>query len=701
MDDLIQFLPPEAMVAEYVVSTLSEVVDWGHTFLNIDVAQKRASGEGVVVAVLDTGAPNHIDLNDNCLPGLTTLPGDEFDRQGHGCIMPYDKVFTSLHGVIDIESVYNSVMPDSIWSIPKDNAVINYIESQNIKTISYDANCGFTKKNIKAIHKINYFGKMLKVNFKDYSLNLTPWHPVYCVSSRRGGEVSITKKRAEDIKVGDSVLASDRCARETEFEEKILNFYQPVICRYCGHEPKHGNNLLVQCRQCNRHKWQSEGNPKKITLNEDLAFLLGLIASGGHISKNGQFIEFHNKNEVLVNKFEEIVCDLFDLQAKRYNVNQDIIRTRVFSVRLVGFLNTYFGFKLGEKSTTLEFPKILETCSLKVIGAFLAGCIEGDGNVDSNRIRLRTASEKFAKQTSTLLNFLGVRSFYTENKDDNYFHIRISPFQELADSMIVKKITVNYRNRITNSVLSVEEYEYSGFVYDFTIEGTSNYVANGYVVSNTHCAGIIAALQNGTGVVGVAPKAKILPIKVLDDQGQGTYQSIIDGINLAVERKVDIISMSLGCPRPHQGLQDAIRRAYEAGVILIAAAGNSHGEVEYPAAYPEVIAVSAVDKHGKIADFSCRGDAVDAAAPGVDVYSTYLNNQYALLSGTSQAAPYIAGVCALMLSYAKNNEEAEQIKNSQDMLKVLSEVCDHNSVVAKKEYGFGIPKFANYMPWEN
>ena len=227
--------------------------------------------------------------------------------------------------------------------------------------------------------------------------------------------------------------------------------------------------------------------------------------------------------------------------------------------------------------------------------------------------------------------------------------------------------------------------------------GTDIYDHQGH---GTHVAGTIAALQNGFGVIGVAPKCKILAIKVLDDSGSGSYQSITDGINLAVENKVDIISMSLGCPQPSQQLQDAIQRAFNAGVIIVAAAGNSHGAVDYPAAYPEVIAVSAIDKNGHIADFSCRGDAIKAAAPGVDCYSTYTNNQYALLSGTSQATPYISGVCALLLAWARKTPTAEQIHNCQDMLKVLSEVCNSNNVLVKQDYGFGIPDFANYMPWK-
>jgi len=212
----------------------------------------------------------------------------------------------------------------------------------------------------------------------------------------------------------------------------------------------------------------------------------------------------------------------------------------------------------------------------------------------------------------------------------------------------------------------------------------------------THVAGIIAALENGIGVVGVAPEAKILPIKVLDDSGRSGFAQIAQGIRAAIQAKVDIINMSLGAPStPPDDFYTAVQEAHAAGIIMVAAAGNDAGAVNWPARYDEVIAVSAIDNQGSLANFSSHGDQVDFGAPGVNIYSTYLNNQYAVLNGTSQAAPFIAGVCALLLAWTRAHPDLPQIKNSEDMLKALSKFTDSAGRLTDGQFGFGIPKFIN------
>lgn len=215
----------------------------------------------------------------------------------------------------------------------------------------------------------------------------------------------------------------------------------------------------------------------------------------------------------------------------------------------------------------------------------------------------------------------------------------------------------------------------------------------------THVAGIIAALQNGIGVVGVAPDAKILPIKVLDDSGRSGFAQIAAGIRAAIDAKVDVINMSLGAPNtPPDDFYQAIKEAHAAGIILVAAAGNDAGAVNWPARYDEVIAVSAIDNQGNLANFSSHGDQIDFGAPGVNIYSTYLNNQYAVLNGTSQAAPFIAGVCALLLAWTRLHPEKPQIKNVSDMLGALSKFTDDAGRMTDGKFGLGIPHFINDMP---
>ena len=215
----------------------------------------------------------------------------------------------------------------------------------------------------------------------------------------------------------------------------------------------------------------------------------------------------------------------------------------------------------------------------------------------------------------------------------------------------------------------------------------------------THCSGIIAAVENGVGVVGVAPDAKIVPIKVLGDDGHGAYEFIANGIKQAVAAGVKIISMSLGSStEPPDWFHDVVKDAFNKGVIMIAAAGNDGAGVNYPAKYDEVIAVAAVDKDGHLTSFSSRGDKVDFGAAGVDIYSTYLNQSYACLSGTSQACPFIAGCCALLVSYERS--QGRDIADGHAMLARLAQICDASgrigSTTKSGDLGFGIPSFANW-----
>ena len=166
----------------------------------------------------------------------------------------------------------------------------------------------------------------------------------------------------------------------------------------------------------------------------------------------------------------------------------------------------------------------------------------------------------------------------------------------------------------------------------------------------THVAGTVAARSNSYGVVGVAPRAKLFAAKVLNSSGSGYVSDLVEGIASCIDNGADVINMSLSTSSNSTVLRNAIETAYNAGVIVVAAAGNSNSSVAYPAKYPQVIAVSAVDSSLKKASFSNYGPEVDFAAPGVSVYSTYKGGTYARMSGTSMAAPHVAGVAALWVA---------------------------------------------------
>ncbi|CEG28633.1 S8 family peptidase [Bacillus sp. B-jedd] len=170
----------------------------------------------------------------------------------------------------------------------------------------------------------------------------------------------------------------------------------------------------------------------------------------------------------------------------------------------------------------------------------------------------------------------------------------------------------------------------------------------------THVAGTIAAGANGFGVIGTAPEANLLIIKVLGRNGSGQYKWIIDGINYAVEQKVDIISMSLGGPNDMPELHEAIRNAVRNNILVVCAAGNEGdgkddtNEFAYPGCYNEVVSVGSINLERRSSDFSNSNNEIDLVAPGENIMSTFPGGTYAALSGTSMAAPHVSGALALI-----------------------------------------------------
>lgn len=208
--------------------------------------------------------------------------------------------------------------------------------------------------------------------------------------------------------------------------------------------------------------------------------------------------------------------------------------------------------------------------------------------------------------------------------------------------------------------------------FGISTTGEENFLdVNGH---QTHCTGIINAHDNNIGTVGVAPLAQVVSVKVLTDSGSGSWQSVADGLQFCIDTKPDIISMSLGGRSPSPLIEEKIKILYEMNIPIVCAAGNSGaGGVNWPAAYDETIAVAAFDKYGKVANFSSRGEKVEWAAPGVNIFSTYLNNSYASLSGTSMACPFMAGIVALMIAKHKKQEK-ETGKND---CKTVEQIREH------------------------
>lgn len=193
--------------------------------------------------------------------------------------------------------------------------------------------------------------------------------------------------------------------------------------------------------------------------------------------------------------------------------------------------------------------------------------------------------------------------------------------------------------------------------YDFVQDDTDASDVQGH---GTHCAGIAAAITNNKiGVAGFAPKAKIMPVRVLGDNGSGSYADVAAGIAWAAENGADVISMSLGGPSSSKGIEDAVKLAMSKDSLVIAAMGNSgNGSKSYPAATPGVMAVGATNKWDFKAMYSQYGTWNSVVAPGSGILSTFPTyksgmpgTSYGSISGTSMATPAVAGLAAMIRSH--------------------------------------------------
>lgn len=216
----------------------------------------------------------------------------------------------------------------------------------------------------------------------------------------------------------------------------------------------------------------------------------------------------------------------------------------------------------------------------------------------------------------------------------------------------------------------------NGFVddvygYDFVSNDNSPFDDHFH---GTHVAGIVGASgNNGLGVVGVCWQVRLMAVKTFDEQGSGDVVGAIAGIHYAIANGARVINASWSASDRSRALADAIAQARDAGVIFVAAAGNSHsGTPFYPAGYDSVIAVASVNNRDEISPFSNYGPHVDISAPGEQILSTVPDGRYDAISGTSMSTPYVAGAAALILSRHPEFTPAQVatiLKNTADPIK--------------------------------
>jgi len=232
-----------------------------------------------------------------------------------------------------------------------------------------------------------------------------------------------------------------------------------------------------------------------------------------------------------------------------------------------------------------------------------------------------------------------------------------------------------------------------------TGQANNSAVGNWYNDGNghgTHVAGTIAAYDNNEGVVGVYPGVDMHIVKIFNDNGQWTYASdLIDAITQCQDAGSNVVNMSLGGGSSSTTERNAMQSFTDAGMLLVAAAGNDGNSAKsYPASYDAVMSVAAVDSNENRASYSQYNDQVEIAAPGSAVQSTYPTNTYASLSGTSMATPHVAGGAALVWSYFP------QCSNNQIRSALNATAEDKGSAGRDNFYGYGLMQLAdayNYL----
>ena len=337
--------------------------------------------------------------------------------------------------------------------------------------------------------------------------------------------------------------------------------------------------------------------------------------------------------------------------------------------------------------------------------------LEGDKDL------LQSLSKSFLKEDVEYIEPNYVYSVFKTPDDPKYskqWNLRSINVEQAWDETTGEGVTVAV---IDTGVSQVPDLKQTEFVegYDFVNDRSNAGDDNGH---GTHVAGTIAqSTNNGYGVAGVAYQAQIMPLKVLAKAGGGTIADIAEAIKFAADNGADVINMSLGGGGASQAMQEAIDYAYNKGVVIIAAAGNANqNSSSYPARYPHVISVSAIDSSGNKAPYSNYGAGVDISAPGGSEAGKILQETidpsngkpvFAGFQGTSMAAPHVAGVAALIKSVGIEEPDAIASILKESARKVGEDPLNHfgaghlDAAAAVKLAVKGEISFRDFFRWLN
>jgi major intracellular serine protease len=292
-------------------------------------------------------------------------------------------------------------------------------------------------------------------------------------------------------------------------------------------------------------------------------------------------------------------------------------------------------------------------------------------------------------------------SYITTQKETYNYGIDTMNVRKMWEKSITGK---NINVAVIDSGCDVEHEELKGAIIgtrNFTEDDNGDiHTVTDYTGHGTHVSGIIGN-RNIKSLIGIAPESNLLILKVIGKNGAGSFDSLIEAIHYALEwrgldnSKIDVINMSLGSPQDDPKLREAVNEAIKNNIVIVAAAGNEGDgledtiEISYPGYYKDVFEIGATDINNVPTGFTNSNSNVDFVAPGRDIYSTFPNNKYATLSGTSMATPQVTGIVALIKD--EYRQEGLEISNITvtDYLNQTSEFLPGYSVNLQ---GFGLVK---------
>ena len=631
------------------------------------------------------------------------------DVNGHGCVTPDTIVWTTDSGPIRIEDLWKKyhyrAIDTSIEGIPARTKVMKKV----VFTLGFDESSRiFTLTKILAIHRIWYNGSLIVVKLADGTmLKLTPWHPIYVVERVRdpySGKIS--------YRYVGAVRAEQLLAYKSRQQVKSHFILAPIPPR---------------------HFWMNA--------KAELVYFMGLVYGDGYVKKGT--IDIYDTSLDAVKRYGDIAKSLGgDIRIWKSS-NSNAYRLRVY---MRGFEEIYREYVGNIREKILS--------DIDLARAFMAGLFDADGYVGTKdgvpEVKIVSKDREVLEDLRDFLRSIGIDARIrsggtTRNGNTTMWHLVITKWANVERFYhLIKDYSVNPKVRKLEKILKeganptyttkrvidlgwaravavtdIKVEHYTGWLYDFTTE-TSNYVGNGFIVHNTHVAGIIAGrgwASNGA-YVGIAPCTELVIIKAFNKNGEASLDVCLSAIewvwNNTERYGIKILSLSWGAAFASDGndpLSLAVDELVEKkGVWVFAAVGNEGNyptTVVVPAVAKDAFAVGAWDPYyDKVAPFSSLGPTIDlrmkpdfmgAGVMIVSCKSAYadfpdeyeVGDYYVALSGTSMSTPAVAGVAADFIEYFRYWHHRDPAIN--DFLRYVEDNGRHIDFVKDFITGWGIP----------